>query len=78
MKLVLLKNNRKMKKIILTINNRILLVGPSFLGKTSLLLETPSRTPNRDIYINTKSPLEQYSNSKIKVKENTEQIKLLH
>ena len=37
-------------------NNRTLLVGPSFSGKTYLMLKILSRIPNRDIYIITKSP----------------------
>ena len=35
------------------------------------------RIPNRDIYIITKSPPEQYSNSKIKIKEICDEIKPL-
>ena len=50
-------------------NNRTLLVGPSFLGKRYLMLKFLSRIPNQDIYIITKSPPEQYSNSKIKTKK---------
>ena len=50
-------------------NNRTLLVGPSFSGKTYLMLKIRSRIPNRDVYIITKSPPEQYSNSKIKIQE---------
>ena len=57
-------------------NNRTLLVGPSFSGKTYLLLKILSRLPNRDIYIITKSPPEQYSNTKIK--EIREKIKPLN
>ena len=59
-------------------NNRTLLVGPSFSGKTYLMLKTLSRTPNRDIYIITKSPPEQYTNSKIKIKEISDEIKPLN
>ena len=58
-------------------NNRTLLVGPSFSGKTQLMLKILSRIPNRDIYIITKSPPEQYSNSKIKIKEISDEIKPL-
>ena len=47
-------------------NNRTLLVGTSFSGKTYLMLKIFSRIPNRDIYIITKSPPEQYSNAKVK------------
>ena len=35
-------------------NNRSLLVGPSFSGKTYLMLKILSRIPDRDIYIITK------------------------
>ena len=58
-------------------NNRTLLVGPSFSGKTYLMLKTLSRMPDRDIYIITKSPPEQYTNSKIKYKEISDEIKPL-
>ena len=51
------------------INNRTLLVGPSFPGKTYLMFKFLSRMPNRDIYRVTKSPPEWYSNSKTKIKE---------
>ena len=47
-------------------NHRTLMVGPSFSGKTFLLLKILSRIPNRDVFIITKSPSEQYSNSKNK------------
>ena len=47
-------------------NNRTLLVGPSFPGKTYLMLKILSRISDKDIYIITKSPPEQYTNSKIK------------
>ena len=49
--------------------NRTLLVGPSFLGKTYLMLQIFSRLSNRDIYTITKPTPEQYSNSNIKIKE---------
>ena len=39
-------------------NNRTILVGPSFSGKTYLMLKILSRISNRDIYIITKSPPE--------------------
>ena len=42
------------------------------------MLKTLSRIPNRDIYIITKSPPEQYSNSKIKIKEISDEIKPLN
>ena len=58
-------------------NNRTLLVGPSFSGKTYLMLKMLSRKPDRDVYIITDSPPEQYSNSKIKVEEISDEIKPL-
>ena len=58
-------------------NNRTLLVGPSFSGKTYLMLKTLSRIPDRDIHIITKSPPEQYTNSKIKIKEISDELKPL-
>ena len=59
-------------------NNRTLLVGPSFSGKTYLMLKILSRMIDRDIYIITKSPPEQYTNSKIKIKEISDEIKPLN
>ena len=59
-------------------NNRTLLVGPSFSGKTYLMLKNLLRIPDRDIYIITKSPPEQYSKSKIKIKEKSDEIKPLN
>ena len=59
-------------------NNRSLMVGPSFSGKTYLMLKILSRIPNRDIYIITKSPPEQYTNSEIKIKEISDEIKPLN
>ena len=59
-------------------NNRTLLVGPLFSGKTYMMLKILSRIPNRDIYIITKSPPEQYTNSKIKIKEISNEIKPLN
>ena len=59
-------------------NNRSLLVGPSFSGKTYLILKILSRIPDRDIYIITKSPPEQYTNSKIKIKEIGDEIRPLN
>ena len=57
-------------------NTRTLLVGPSFSGKTYLMLKILSRMPNRDIYIITKSPPEQYTNSKIKIKKKAMKLNL--
>ena len=59
-------------------NNRTLVVGPSFSGKTYLILKILSRISDRDIYIITKSPPEQYTNSKIKIKEINDEIKPLN
>ena len=42
------------------------------------MLEIPSRITNRVIYIITKSPPEQYTNSKIKIKEISDEIKPLN
>ena len=56
-------------------NNRTLLVGPSFSGKTYLMLKILSRMLDRDIYIITKSPPEQYNNFKIKIKKISDEIK---
>ena len=60
-------------------NIRTVLVGPSFSGKTYLMLKIFSRIPlARDIHIITKSPPEQYSNSEIKITEITEGKKPLN
>ena len=59
-------------------NNRTLLVGPSFSGKTYLMIKILSRITDRDIYIITKSPPEQYNNSEIKIKEISDEIKPLN
>ena len=42
------------------------------------MLKILSRTPYRDTYIITKSPPEQYTNSKIKIKEISDEIKPLN
>ena len=42
------------------------------------MLKILSRIPNRDIYIITKSPPEQYTNSKITIKEINDEIKPLN
>ena len=60
------------------INNRTLLVGPFFSGKTYLMLKILSRKPHRDNYIITKSPPEQHSISKINAKEKGEGLKPLN
>ena len=60
-------------------NNPSLLVGPSFSGKTNFILKILSRIPlDRAIYIITKSPLEQYPNPKIKIKEKSKETKFLN
>ena len=59
-------------------NNRTLLFGRSFSGETYLMLIILSRKPDRDIYIITKSPPEEYTNSKIKIKEISDEIKPLN
>ena len=59
-------------------NNRTLLDGPSFSGKTYLMLKILSRISDRDIYIITKSPPEQNSNSEVKIKEISDEIKPLN
>ena len=45
----------------------MLIVGPPFSGKTHLMLKIFPGIPNQDIYIVTKSPLEQNYNSKIEI-----------
>ena len=59
-------------------NNRTLIERASSSGKTYLVFKVLSRIPDRDIYIITKSPLEQYSNTKLKIKEIGEEIKPLN
>ena len=59
-------------------NNRTLLVGPSSSGEKYLMLKFLSRMPDRDIYIITKSPPEQYTTSKIKIREMSDEIKPLN
>ena len=59
-------------------NNRTLLVGSAFSGKTNLMLKILSGKIDQDIYIITKSPPEQYTNSKIKIKEIGDKIKPLN
>ena len=44
----------------------------------NLMLKSLSRIPNRDIYIITQSPPEQYSNSIFKIKEIGEEVKPLN
>ena len=55
------------------------MVGPSFSGRTCLMIKILSRIlRDRDIYIITKSPPDQISNSKIKIKEIGEESKPLN
>ena len=42
------------------------------------MLKTLSRIPNRDIYIITKPPPEQYSNFEMKIREVSDEIKPLN
>ena len=70
-----IQNQQTKKDNVNTNKNRTVLVGPSFSGKTYLMLKIPSGIPHDpDIYIITKSPPEQYSNSKIKIKEISDEI----
>ena len=70
--------NQQAKNDIVNNNNRMLLVGSNFSAKTHFLLKIFSRKLNRDFYIIAKSPPEQYSNSKIKIKEIGDEIKPLN
>ena len=54
------------------------MIGPSFSGKTYLMLKILSSISDRDIYIITKSPPEQYTNFKIKINGKSDEIKLLN
>ena len=74
----IIENNNTPQQSKFENNNRTLLVGPSFSGKTYLMLKILSRISDRDIYIITKSPPEQYTNSKIKIKEIGDEIKSLN
>ena len=53
-------------------------MSPLFSEKTYLMLKILSRIPDRDVYIITKSPPGEYSNSKIKIKEIGDEIKTLN
>ena len=67
-------NNQR--RIMLTLTK---IFGPSFTGKTYLMLKLLSRiSPDRDIYIITKAPPEQFPSSKIKIKEISDEIKPLN
>ena len=68
----------KIENVNINNNNRTLLVGSSFSGKTYLMLKILSRMIDRDVYIITKSPPEQYTNSEIKIKEICDEIKPLN
>ena len=54
------------------------MVGPSFSSATNFMLRNLSRMPTRELQIITKSPPKQYSTSKVKVKENREEMKPLY
>ena len=69
--------SHQQSKVENNINNRTLLVGASFSGKTCLLLKILSRMSDRDIYIINKSHPEQYTNCKIKIKEKSDEFKPL-
>ena len=64
-----IKKQKYNKKHVIQNNNRTLIVGPSFSGKTYLMLKILSQIRDRDIYIITKSPPEQYSSTKSKLKK---------
>ena len=72
------QNFRELSVIGGPINIQTFLVGLSFPGETYLMLKFLSGIPNRDFYVFTKSPPEQYSDSKIKTKENGEELKPLN
>ena len=67
----------KIEKVTTSNNNRSLIAGPSFSGKTYLMSKFFSRIPVRDNYIITKSPPEQYIHSNNKIKEIGDEIKPL-
>ena len=54
------------------------MVGPSFSGEKYIMLKILSQIPNQDIYLTTKSPPEQYSNSNSKIIEIVEENKPLN
>ena len=58
-------------------NNRTLIVVASFSEEGYLMFKILPRLTNRNIHIINKSPLKQYSNSKIESKEFSEEIKPL-
>ena len=70
---------RKTDNVYTENSNRTLLGGCSFSGKTYLMLKILSRIPpERNIYLITRSPPEQCSTSKIKIKELSDEIKPLN
>ena len=73
-----MSKKRKIDNVNANNNNQTHLFGPGFSGETYLLLKILSRKPDRDFYINNKSPPDQYSNSKIKIKENGVKVKPLN
>ena len=70
--------HRKIENVNTNNNNRTLLVGPNFSGKTYLMLYILSRKPDQDLYITIKSPVAQYTNSKIKIRDIGEERKTLN
>ena len=76
---ILIQNQQpKIDNVYTNNNNPTLLLGPSFSVKKYLMLKILSRISDRDIYIDIKAPPEQCSISKIKIKEITEERKLLN
>ena len=64
------KNNNTLEKVSVNderMKDRTLSVGPLLSCQTYLMLTLLSQLSNRDIYINTKSPAELYSNSESKL-----------
>ena len=55
--------------------SRTLSVGPSSSGRRYLMSKLVSQISNQDLYMITKSPLQQYSNSEIKRKKLSDEIK---
>ena len=53
-------------------------MGPSFSGKSHLILKILSQLRDQDVYLITKSPPEEYSISKTKIKEITDESKRLN
>ena len=71
-------NNQKSKMLLMKKNIGKPLVGPTFSGRSYLMLKTLSRIPDGDFYIITKSLSDQKFDSKIKIKEIGEEMKPLN